>query len=222
MRVPDIRIGETYQVKVPQRIPPALRRVPHTPAELIAQMRLYRHAGNRFELTVTDLRAENATVDGYETATTNRTTVPLTSEQAERLGLPAGPTYKIDGFVTDTGGNDASFTVTVAYTGLPVTWLRPLAEPVPIAPSTARFYRARIREKAAGLSADEVDRAADEAQEHQRDMAGQALDSYRAEQWLRTAEVEHQEWRRISSLMTETGMGAYDSSKDPEGAETDP
>ncbi|MEK2479487.1 MULTISPECIES: hypothetical protein [Streptomyces] len=31
MRVPDIRIGETYQVKVPQRIPPALRRVPHSP-----------------------------------------------------------------------------------------------------------------------------------------------------------------------------------------------
>ncbi len=221
MHVPDIRIGETYQVKVPQRIPPALRRLPHTPSELIAHMRLHHHAGNRFELTVTDLHAANATVDGYETATTNRATVPLTPEQAERLGLPAGPAYEIDGFVSDTDGNDAAFTVTVAYTGLPATWLRPLAEPVPIAPSTARFYRARIREKATGLSADDVDRAADEAQEHERDIAGQALDSYRAEQRLRTAEVEHQEWRRISSLMAETGMGTYDPSKDPEGAQAD-
>lgn len=209
-------------MKVPQRIPPALRRLPHTARDLIAHMRLHRHAGNRFELTVTDLHAENATVDGYETATTSRATLRLTAEQAELLELPAGPEYDIDGFVTDTDGNEAAFTVTIAYTGLPVTWLRPLAEPVPIALSSVRFYRARIREKATGLSADDVDRAADEAQEHERDIAGQALDSYRAEQWLRTAEVEHQEWRRISSLRVETGMGTYDPSQDPEGAEADP
>ncbi|GAA1924308.1 hypothetical protein [Streptantibioticus ferralitis] len=222
MRVPDIRIGETYQVKVPQRLPPALRRPPQTEREFIAYMRLPRHCGHRFELTVTDLDAENATVDGYETATTNRTTVPLTPEQAEALGLPTGSAYEIDGFVTDTDGNEATFTVTVAYTSLPAIWLRPLAEPVPIAPSSARFYRARIRKKATGLSADDVDRAADEAQEHERELAGQALDSYQAEEWLRTAEVEHHEWRRISSLMTETGMVTYDPSKDPQGAETDP
>ncbi|MGW8558152.1 hypothetical protein [Streptomyces tubercidicus] len=219
MRAADIRIGETYQVKVPQRLPPALRRLPHTAMELTAHMRLHRHAGHRYELTVTDIHTGTATVDGYETATTNRTTVPLTPEQAERLSLPAGPAYEIDGFVTDTDGNDATFTVTIAYTGLPAIWLRPLAEPVPIAPSSARFYRARVRREAAGLTAEDVARAADEAQENERRIAGNALDSYQVEELLRAAEVEHREWQRISSLMNETGIETYDPEKDPGGME---
>jgi hypothetical protein len=106
MRVPDIRIGETYQVKVPRRLPSALRRFPGSEAEHAARMRLDRHCGHRFALTVTDIHPDTATVDGYETVTTSRATLPLTAEQAALLDLPAGPSYEIDGIVTDTDGND--------------------------------------------------------------------------------------------------------------------
>jgi hypothetical protein len=71
------------------------------------------------------------------------------------------------------------------------------------------------------MTAEDVARAADEAREHERDIAGDALDSYRAEEWLRTAEVEHQEWQRISSLMKQTGIETYDPEKDPEARKTD-
>jgi hypothetical protein len=219
VRVADIRIGETYQVKVPQRLPSALRRPPKSAAGFTAYMRLYQHCGHRFELTVTDLHSEAATVDGYESATTNRTTIPLTPEQADRLDLPAGPTYEIDGFVTDTDGNEATFTVTVAYTGLPARWLRPLAEPVPIDAWGIRYHQDRVRRQATGMTAAGVAQAANAAQERQRDLAGQALDSYEAEEWLRGAEVEHAEWRRISALMRQTGLEAYDPEKDPETTE---
>jgi hypothetical protein len=71
------------------------------------------------------------------------------------------------------------------------------------------------------MTTKDVARAADEAREHERDIAGDALDSYRAEEWLRTAEVEHQEWQRISSLMKQTGIETYDPEKDPEARKTD-
>ncbi|WP_327228598.1 hypothetical protein OG301_38570 [Streptomyces platensis] len=217
MRVQDIRIGETYQVKVPQRLPPALRtRYPRTRAEFAADMRLHQHRGDRFELTVTDIAPEAATVDGYEATTTNRVTLRLTAEQAELLELPAGPEYEIDGFITDAEGNEAILAATVTYAGLPAVWLRPLEEPVRIAPSTARFYRARVQAQATGMTAQDITRAAADAKEHQRDVAGQALDSYRAEQWLRIAEVQHQEWRRISALMADTTRKTYAPQSDPE------
>src|SRR2546421_849751 len=40
--------------------PPAARRALHTEGELIAFMRLYRHGGHRFELTVTDIHPDQA------------------------------------------------------------------------------------------------------------------------------------------------------------------
>ncbi len=105
---------------------------------------------------------------------------------------------------------------TVTYAALPAVWLRPLEEPVRIAASTARFYRARVQAQATGMTAQDITRAAADAEEHQRDVAGQALDSYRAEQWLRIAEVQHQEWRRISALMTDTTRKTYAPKSDPE------
>ncbi|UQA91485.1 hypothetical protein [Streptomyces halobius] len=222
MRVQDIRIGETYQVKVPQRLPPALRtRHPRTRTGFAADMRLHQRRGDRFDITVTDIAPEAATVDGYEALTTNRATLRLTAEQAELLELPAGPAYEIDGFITDTDGNEAILDATVTYTALPAVWLRPLEEPVRIAPGTARFHRARVQAQATGMTVQDVTRAAQDAQEHQRDVAGQALDSYRAEQWLRIAEVQHQEWRRISALMTDTAMKTYAPQSDPEAVPPD-
>ncbi|UYB37914.1 hypothetical protein SLV14_000213 [Streptomyces sp. Je 1-4] len=158
MRVQDIRIGETYQVKVHQRLPQALHtRYPRTRTEFAADMRLQQHRGDRFDLTVTDIAPETATVDGYE-ATTSRVTLRLTAEQAEFLELPAGPEYEIDGFITDADGNEAILAATVTYAGLPATWLCPLEEPVRIAPSTARFYRARVQAQATGMAAQDITR----------------------------------------------------------------
>ncbi|MFC9227591.1 hypothetical protein ACFTZI_01210 [Streptomyces decoyicus] len=78
-------------MKVPQRLPQALRtRYPRTRTEFAADMRLHQHRGDRFDLTVTDIAPETATVDGYE-ATTNRATLHLTAGQAELLELPASP-----------------------------------------------------------------------------------------------------------------------------------
>ncbi|MFJ1845230.1 MULTISPECIES: hypothetical protein [unclassified Streptomyces] len=218
MRVQDIQIGETYQVKVPQRLPPTLRhRIPRTHAGFAADMRLNLRRGDRFDLTVTGIDPEGATVDGYEATTTNRVTLRLTADQTVLLDLPAGPEYEIDGFVTDTDGNEVTLPAAITYTVLPAVWLHPLEEPVPLASSTARFYRARVQAQATGMTVQDVARAAEDAQEYQRDIAGQALDSYRAEEWLRTAEVEHQEWLRISALMTDKSMKTYAPQSDPQG-----
>ncbi|MEU5241639.1 hypothetical protein ACH4UR_35610 [Streptomyces lydicus] len=223
MRVPDIRIGETYQVKVPQRLPaPLRRRLPRTRTELAADMQLHLRRGDRFNLTITDISTDDATVDGFEATTTNHVSLRLTEEQTTLLDLPDTTEYEIDGFITDSDGQEVTLPATVTYTSLPAAWLRPLEEPIPIAPSTARFYRARVRTRATGMTAEDIAHASDEAQEHQRDVAGRALDSYRAEQWLRVAEVEHREWCRISALMTQTGMETYAPGSDPEATTTDP
>ncbi|MEU1628299.1 hypothetical protein ABZ746_23805 [Streptomyces sp. NPDC020096] len=178
MRVRDIRIGQTYQIKVPQRLPAALRnRLPRTREEFAASMQLHQRRGDRFELTVTGVADDGKTVDGYETTSTSRVTLPLTAEQAERLGLPIGPAYEIDGHVTDDDGNDVALPVTVTYTDIPAAWVRPLEEPVPISPASVRFFRAQVREKATGMPAEDIARAADDAQEHERDVAARALDS---------------------------------------------
>ncbi|MFE7357914.1 hypothetical protein ACFU8Q_33475 [Streptomyces sp. NPDC057543] len=90
MRVQNIQIGETYQVKVPQRLPPALRhRIPRTHADFAADMRLNLRRGDRFDLTVTGTDPEGATVDGYEATTTNRVTLRLTADQIDAVKLDA-------------------------------------------------------------------------------------------------------------------------------------
>lgn len=78
--------------------------------------------------------------------------------------------------------------------------------------------RAQIREEAAGMTASEVARAADDAQERERNIAEQHLDSYQAEERLRIAEAEHAEWRRISSFMTKRRMPTYDPEEDSDSA----
>ncbi|MEV0537626.1 hypothetical protein [Kitasatospora sp. NPDC050463] len=101
MRVQDIQTGETYQVKVPQRLPPALRHRPvHTPSDFYADMRLIRLRGGRFELTVTAVDPDAATVDGYEATTITCVSIQLTDDQAILLGLPTETTYEIIGFVS--------------------------------------------------------------------------------------------------------------------------
>lgn len=68
------------------------------------------------------------------------------------------------------------------------------------------------------MTASEVARAADDAQERERNIAEQHLDSYQAEERLRIAEAEHAEWRRISSFMTKRRMPTYDPEEDSDSA----
>lgn len=152
MRTTDIQVGETYQVKVPQRIPPALRhRLPTNQHEFAAYMRLDRLRGTRFDLTVTAIA--DTTVDGYEATRTSRVCLPLAPEQAAGLDLAPG-TYTITGHITDEDqDDDLDFPTTLTHQGLPAAWLHPADEPVPITPAGIRYRRgARLRSGRVGLS----------------------------------------------------------------------
>ncbi|WP_240351037.1 hypothetical protein [Streptomyces olivoreticuli] len=102
----DIRVGGTYVVNVPQRVPPAVGdRVRRGREEFAAGMRLHLHRGRRFEITVTEVHADTRTVDGFESVTTSKVALPLTAEQAEALGLPESEeAYRIEGLVLDGEG----------------------------------------------------------------------------------------------------------------------
>ncbi|QIK04777.1 hypothetical protein G7Z12_00520 [Streptomyces sp. ID38640] len=215
MRVQDIRIGETYQVKVPQRLPQALHtRYPRTRTEFAADMRLQQHRGDRFDLTVTDIAPETATVDGYE-ATTSRVTLRLTAEQAEFLELPAGPEYEIDGCTPTPTATRPSSPPPSPTPDSPPPGCAPSKSQSASPPAPPASTAPASRRRPPGWPPRTSPAAAD-AKEHQRDVAGQALDSYRAEQWLRIAEVQHQKWRRISALMTDTTRKTYTPKNDPE------
>lgn len=220
MRTEDVRLGETYQVRVPERLPPGLRRhVPADRAEFAADLRLHTRRGSRFDLTVTAVTADGL-VDGVEDTHTTRVAISLTPDQAAGLGLAPGD-YRVDGYLTDDQNKDVPLPIKVIHSRLPAAWLRPLADPVPIAPARVRHVRGRVQSHAAGRAAAEVDRAAGAALEHRRAIAESALDSYRAEGWLRTAEVEYAEWQRIFTLLTETKAEVYDPADDPERIDPD-
>ncbi|MEJ8654872.1 hypothetical protein WKI65_44250 [Streptomyces sp. MS1.AVA.3] len=78
-----------------------------------------------------------------------------------------------------------------------------------------------MREQATGMTPEAISEAAAEAQESERETAGRALDNYDAEEFLPTRRVEHQEWRRIETVMTESGMQTYAPENDPEISENE-
>ncbi|MEJ8654873.1 hypothetical protein WKI65_44255 [Streptomyces sp. MS1.AVA.3] len=92
MRAKDIRIGETYMVCVPQRLPRDLRdRLPRDRETFAAYMRLHLHRGKRFDLTVTSVDPGppgRPSVDGVETLKTSKVALPLTSEQRPPRAAP--------------------------------------------------------------------------------------------------------------------------------------
>ncbi|MEW2635436.1 hypothetical protein AB0903_28265 [Streptomyces sp. NPDC048389] len=225
MRARDIRIGETYMVCVPQRLPRSLRdRLPRDRATFAADMRLHLHRGKRFDLTVTDVHLgppASPTVDGVETLKTSNVALPLTSEQASLLGLPLDTTYEIQGLLRDADGEPVELPTTLAHTGLPARWLLPLGTPTVLDPLSVAYYRFRVREQATGMTPEGVSEAADEAQESERETAGRALDNYEAEDFLHTRRVEHKEWRRIEAVIAHTGMKVYAPSSDPEISENE-
>ncbi|MGW2865891.1 hypothetical protein [Streptomyces sp. NPDC001205] len=225
MRARDIRIGETYMVCVPQRLPRSLRdRLPHDRETFAADMRLHLHRGKRLDLTVTDVHfgpPAPPTVDGVETLKTSNVALPLTSDQADLLGLPRDTAYEIQGLVRDAAGQPVELPATLAHTGLPARWLLPLGTPTVLDPLSIAYYRFRVREQATGMTPEGISEAAEEAQESERETAGRALDNYDAEDFLPARRVEHQEWRRIEAVMTRTGMKIYSPAGDPEISENE-
>lgn len=175
MRSRDIRVGETYIVNVPQRIPPALRdRALDSRQEFAASMRLHLQQGKRFDLTVTDFHPDTRTVDGFE-STTSKVALPLTEEQAEALGLP--PTqcpYTIEGLVHDDEDTLVGLPTTLAYTGLPARWLDPLGTPTVLSDLAVAYYRYRVRQEATGMQAALIAHQAHQTLEDQREVAARA------------------------------------------------
>lgn len=224
MRTREIQVGETYMVCVPQRLPPRMRdRRPATREEFTAGLRLHLYRGNRFDLTVTAVDLRERTVDGYETATTSRVRLALTLEQAITLGLPdITGHYEIEGTLHDVEANaPVELPTSCTYTFIPTRWLLPLGTPTVLSEWSIAFYRYYVRKDATGMTLAEVSAAAEESQEKERKLAGRALDNYRAEECLRSAEAEHAEWRRIEALMGQGAMTSYSPTDDPELSEAD-
>ncbi|MCX4481695.1 hypothetical protein OOK44_35570 [Streptomyces cellulosae] len=224
MRTGEIQVGETYMVCVPQRLPRRVRdRTPATCEEFTAGLRLNLYRGNRFDLTVTAVDRADRTVDGYETATTSSVRLPLTLEQAITLGLPdITGHYEIEGTLHDAETNTAvELPTSCSYTAIPTRWLLPLGTPTVLSDWSIAFYRYHVRKDATGMTLPEVSAAAEESQAKERDLAGRALDNYQAEECLRSAEVEHREWRRIEAVMRQTAMTTYSPEDDPELSEAD-
>ncbi|MEU0110629.1 hypothetical protein ABZ313_35435 [Streptomyces sp. NPDC006251] len=222
MRTRDIRVGETYMVCVPQRLPRGVRdRMPATREEFTAGLRLHLYRGNRFDLTVTALDVGERTVDGFEKSTTSRVRVALTLEQAITLGLPdITGHYEIEGTLHDAETNSpVELPTTCSYRSIPMRWVLPLGTPTVLSEESVAFYRYYVRRDAIGLTLGEVSAAADASQEKERDLAGRALDDYRAEECLRPAEVKHREWRRIEAVMRRRAMTRYLPEDDPELSE---
>lgn len=221
MRPQDVEIGETYQVRVPQRLPAALRdRIPRTAEAFAADMQLHLHRGRRFPLTVTFLEAD-ATITGIQATHTSNAQLPLTDEQAALLGLAAGHTYQIRGTITDDEGQPVPLPAAVTYSGIPARWLRPLDELTYLDDRSEAFYRALTRREANGKTQEEVAQAVQEEHERARRLAGLMLDDLNAEPSLRSSEVQHEEWRRIAQLMESEGATTYARSRDAFGLEDD-
>ncbi|MFF7644036.1 hypothetical protein [Streptomyces canus] len=163
------------------------------------------------------------TVDGYETATTTRVRLALTIEQAITLGLPdITGHYEIEGTLHDVEANaPVELPTSCSYTFIPTRWLLPLGTPTVLSEWSNAFYRYYVRRDATGMTLPEVSAAAEESQEKERNLAGRALDNYRAEECLRSAEVEHAEWRRIEAVMRQSAMTSYSPKDDPELSEAD-
>jgi hypothetical protein len=74
--------------------------------------------------------------------------------------------------------------------------------------------RAAVRRRAAGMTAEQIVKATDEAHVHERIRSRlcETEDDVRA---IGIAVAEHTEWRRIGYVMEEEGLEVYDTERDP-------
>ncbi|MFD9592053.1 hypothetical protein ACFWA9_04750 [Kitasatospora sp. NPDC059973] len=122
-----MRVGETYLVRVPARLPYE-RFPPDTtdPEAVLLHWRRLLRAGEAFELTVTDLPEPDGEhmVAGVLVAPHCGVRVKLTDDQAVELGLPPGVGYVVTGTLTDLTGTPVELMTATPMT-VPVRWLHP-------------------------------------------------------------------------------------------------
>lgn len=128
VRTSDVRIGETYVVEVPHRLPRDRYPRPDT-HELPAFVRWWRLVmlqGSRFRLTVTDLDRDTKPpmVDGLRVVPRSDVRLDLSVEQVAELGLPPGA-YCVRGTLTDIDGEPVELP-DVESMRVPARWLYPL------------------------------------------------------------------------------------------------
>lgn len=126
VRSRDVRVGESYVVEVPYRLPGSRYPMHTDDARGFTQWwQLQGLRGGRFRLTVTDLDTATtpAMVEGIRVVSRSHVRVDLTLEQALELGLPPG-VYTVDGMLRDVNG-DLIDLPDVSTVQVPVRWLHP-------------------------------------------------------------------------------------------------
>ncbi|MGA4786964.1 hypothetical protein [Nocardia sp. AB354] len=128
MRARDIRIGHTYVVLVPHRLPAARypdRERPGTSMWMAGLM-----TGARFRLTVTsvDPTAEPATAQGIRLIERAHAAIMLTDDQAAAIGLAPEQGYCGVGSLIDHNGLPARVP-SLETIRIPVRWLHTIDDP---------------------------------------------------------------------------------------------
>ncbi|OBA50913.1 hypothetical protein A5780_30370 [Nocardia sp. 852002-20019_SCH5090214] len=128
MHARDVRIGQTYVVLVPHRLPAARYPDRERPGLSMWVARLL--AGARFRLTVTsiDCDADPATVEGLRLIERAHADIELTNSQAAALGLATGQGYRVTGMLVDHTGRPAHIP-SLETLRVPVRWLYPPEDP---------------------------------------------------------------------------------------------
>lgn len=125
MRARDVRIGETYVVTVPQRLPSGRYPLRTDDVSALAEwQQLHRLRGSRFRLTVTalDTTATPPMVKGIRIMPGSHVRLDLTPDQVQQLGLPDGD-YVLDGLLRDANG-DLVELPDLSPLRVPARWIR--------------------------------------------------------------------------------------------------
>ncbi|MFJ9520609.1 hypothetical protein ACIRPK_20450 [Kitasatospora sp. NPDC101801] len=127
MKTADVHVGESYLVRVPQRLP--YDRYPPGDTERSVRMHWLRFisSGEEFELTVTEPPQADGEhlVAGLIVKPHSGVRVQLTDDQAEGLSLPPGVGYVVRGSLEDLAGTRVELMSATPMT-VPVRWLRPV------------------------------------------------------------------------------------------------
>lgn len=128
MRAREVKIGHTYVVLVPQRLPAARypdREVPGTSMWVAGLL-----TGARFRFTVTGIDYDTAPVivEGLRLIERAHTDVELTDDQATALGLLPGQGYHIVGLVLDRRGHPARLPC-LETIRVPIRWVYAADDP---------------------------------------------------------------------------------------------
>lgn len=127
MRHEDVRAGQTYVVRIPQRLP--VSRYLAERFGTLWRLSVQTLGGATFTMTVTDTTAEvggEPMIEGLRVTELSAVTVELTDDQLRNLGLPQdGPDYLVSGQLLDIEGNEVLLPATATLV-VPARWLTPM------------------------------------------------------------------------------------------------